>query len=90
MICLDKTTTGDGLVSALQVLAIMKRSGNSACLSQLVSGMSRYPQKMLNVATERKIDPDSSAPIQEAVAQAEVELADSGRGLCSGLQAPSP
>lgn len=77
MICLDKTTTGDGLISALQILAVMKRTGKS--LSELASGMSRYPQKMLNVATDRKIDPDNSALIQEAVAQAEVELAESGR-----------
>lgn len=77
MICLDKTTTGDGLISALQILAVMKRSGKS--LSELAAGMSRYPQKMLNVATDRKLDPSKSPQIQDAVAQAEIELADSGR-----------
>jgi phosphoglucosamine mutase len=77
MICLDKTTTGDGLVSALQILAIMRRSGKP--LSELTSGMSRYPQKMLNVTTHKRLDPEKSPQIQEAVAKAEGELADSGR-----------
>jgi len=77
MLVLDKTTTGDGLISALQVLAIMKESGKS--LSELVAGMPRYPQTMVNVRTEQRMDPDSSPAIQEAVATAERELADSGR-----------
>ena len=77
MICLDKTTTGDGLVSALQVLAIMKRTGKP--LSELASGMSRYPQKMLNVQTSNKVDPDNLPQIRAAVSAAEAELAESGR-----------
>lgn len=77
MICLDKTTTGDGLISALQILAVMKRSGKA--LSELVAGMSRYPQKMLNVTTDKRLDPSKSAQIQDAVLQAEKELANSGR-----------
>lgn len=87
MICLDKTTTGDGLVSALQILAIMGRSGKS--LSQLTSDMARYPQTMLNVRTERKIDPDEFPQIRDAVAAAEAELADSGRVVlrASGTEA---
>ena len=77
VICLDKTTTGDGLVSALQVLAVMKRTGKP--LSELATGMSRYPQKMLNVATDKQVDLDGSTEIRDAVAQAENELADTGR-----------
>ncbi|MFT5502190.1 MAG: phosphoglucosamine mutase [Woeseiaceae bacterium] len=77
MICLDKTTTGDGLISALQILAVMKRSGKT--LSELAAGMSRYPQKMLNVATDKRLDPAKSPQIQDAVTQAENELAESGR-----------
>lgn len=77
MICLDKTTTGDGLISALQVLAVIKRTGKS--LSELTSGMSKYPQKMLNVPTKKRIDLDKSAAIQGAVSQAERELATDGR-----------
>ena len=77
MIVLDKTTTGDGLVSALQVLAIMKETGKR--LSELVAGMPRYPQTMINVRTESRIDPGQSPAIQDAVAVAESELADTGR-----------
>ena len=77
MLVLDKTTTGDGLISALQVLAIMKESGKS--LAALVAGMPRYPQTMINVRTERRMDPDTSSAIQDAVAAAEGELADTGR-----------
>ena len=77
MLVLDKTTTGDGLISALQVLAIMKDTGKP--LSALVSGMPKYPQTMLNVRMERRIDPGESQAIRDAVAAAEGELADSGR-----------
>jgi phosphoglucosamine mutase len=77
MLVLDKTTTGDGLISALQVLAIMKRTGKP--LSELVAGMPKYPQTMVNVRTERRMNPDESRVIQDAVAVAEGELADKGR-----------
>jgi len=77
MIVLDKATTGDGLVCALQVFAIMKETGKP--LSELVSGMPKYPQTMVNVTTSRKLDPDSSDEIQAAVAAAEAELAETGR-----------
>ena len=77
MICLDQTTTGDGLISALQILAVMKRTGKP--LSELASGMTRYPQKMLNVPTARPMDPDTCPAIRDAVSQAESELAQSGR-----------
>jgi phosphoglucosamine mutase len=77
MLVLDQTTTGDGLVCALQVLAIMKRSGKP--LSELVAGMQKYPQIMVNVRTEERFDPSQSTVIQEAVAAAEVELAETGR-----------
>ena len=77
MIVLDQTTTGDGLITALQVLAVMKRTGRK--LSELVAGMPKYPQTMLNVRTEQRMDPDASPQIREAVTAAESELADSGR-----------
>jgi phosphoglucosamine mutase len=77
MICLDQTTTGDGLIAALQVLAVMKTSGKS--LSELASGMPKYPQKMLNVRTDRRIDLGASVSIQSAVTQVERELAETGR-----------
>ena len=77
MLVLDKTTTGDGLICALQILAIMQDTGMP--LSELVAGMAKYPQTMVNVRTERRMDPGQSAEIQDAVAAAEVELADKGR-----------
>jgi phosphoglucosamine mutase len=77
VICLDRTTTGDGLIAALQVLAVMRRTGKP--LSELVRGMEKYPQTMVNVRTEKSLDPATSSKIQDAVSQAESELADSGR-----------
>jgi len=77
MIVLDKTTTGDGLVCALQILAVMKQTGKP--LSELVAGMPKYPQTMLNVRTDKRMDPDASPAIRDAVAVAESELADKGR-----------
>lgn len=77
MIVLDQSTTGDGLVCALQVLAVMKQTGKP--LSELVAGMLKYPQTMLNVRTNNRLDPQSSRAIQDAVLAAEKELADTGR-----------
>ena len=77
MIVLDRTTTGDGLVSALQVLAIMKQTGKT--LSELASGMPKYPQTMINVRMDTRIDPGDSPAIQEAVVAVEDELRESGR-----------
>jgi phosphoglucosamine mutase len=77
MIVLDKTTTGDGLVCALQILAVMKQTGKK--LSQLAADMPKYPQTMVNVRTGNRMDPDQSESIREAVLKAEGELADKGR-----------
>ena len=77
MIVLDRTTTGDGLVCALQVLAVMKQTGKR--LSELAAGMPKYPQTMLNVRTDKRLDPATSVSIQAAVVIAEKELASSGR-----------
>jgi len=48
-------------------------------LSDLVAGMPKYPQTMVNVRTDRRMDPGQSIEIQDAVAAAEGELADKGR-----------
>jgi phosphoglucosamine mutase len=77
VICLDKTTTGDGLVIALQVLAVMRRTGKP--LSELAGGMPRYPQTMVNVETAERMNPDDVPAIREAVSVAEKELAKTGR-----------
>jgi phosphoglucosamine mutase len=76
ILCLDKTTTGDGLISALQVLAVMKQTG--AGLAELAAGMRKYPQVLLNVRVAKRFDP-LQAPSVVKVAQ-EVERRFDGRG----------
>lgn len=77
VICLDRSTTGDGIISALEVLAVMVRTGKS--LHELKSGMTLYPQAMINVRMKRRFDVRSSAPVQHAVREVEQELAGQGR-----------
>lgn len=82
IICLDKTTTGDGLVSALQVLTQMMFMERS--LDELASAMPMYPQKMINVRLPADTNAASLcdlAPIKTAVRDAEASLADTGRVL---------
>jgi len=76
ILCLDKTTTGDGLVSALQVLAVMKQSG--AGLAELSAAMHKYPQVLLNVRVARRFDPMTEPKVAEIVR--EVERRFNGRG----------
>jgi phosphoglucosamine mutase len=79
IICLDRTTTGDGVISALQVLIAMVETGKP--LSDLVNGMRKYPQILLNVKIAERIDIDHSDRIQSAVREAEQQLAQTGRVL---------
>jgi phosphoglucosamine mutase len=79
IICLDRTTTGDGIISALQVLTAMVESNTT--LHGLVRGMDKYPQTLLNVRVAERIDIDHSDRIQNAVREVEQELADGGRVL---------
>jgi phosphoglucosamine mutase len=76
ILCLDKTTTGDGLVSALQVLAVMKSTG--AGLAELTAPMRRYPQVLLNVRVAGRFDP-MTKPSVLAVVDA-VQRRFEGRG----------
>jgi len=76
MLVLDKTTTGDGLISALQILAVVAETGNS--LQELAAGMPQYPQTLVNVRTESKVNLEGDS-IQAAVKQAEDQLAERGR-----------
>lgn len=78
IICLDRTTTGDGLISALQVVAAMVASGRT--LNELKSGMRKLPQTMINVKVKGKPDLDNSI-IKKAVKEAETRLANTGRVL---------
>ena len=77
LLCLDRTTTGDAIISALQVLSVMQQTGKS--LAELTAPMIKYPQVMENVRVAQKIDTDKSPAIQEAVRQAEARLAGTGR-----------
>ena len=77
LLCLDKTTTGDGLISALQVLAIMKQTRQS--LAELAAGMPRFPQVLLNVKVKNRFDPGANAVVREAVRAIEAELKQDGR-----------
>ncbi|MCQ8182519.1 phosphoglucosamine mutase [Methylomonas sp. SURF-1] len=79
IICLDKTTTGDGIVAALQVLAEMQRTGKS--LHDLKSGMKKYPQVLVNVRTEKKVKIEEIDSIKKAVEAVEKKLGDKGRVL---------
>ena len=77
ILCLDKTTTGDALVSALQVLAVMRQSGHS--LAELAAGMQKFPQVLLNVKVARRFDPKTVPQVQQLVQRIEAGLADEGR-----------
>jgi phosphoglucosamine mutase len=77
VICLDRTTTGDGLITALQVLAVMQRTGRS--LSDLASGMSRFPQVLLNVKVREPVDPTRDRAVCAALDSVESELGGRGR-----------
>lgn len=78
-IFLDHNTTGDGLISALQILSLMKRTGKP--LSELAKAMTAVPQILLNVKVKHKPDLNQIPDIQQAIKSAEVTLNGSGRVL---------
>jgi phosphoglucosamine mutase len=75
----DCNTTGDGLVTALELLRIMKSRGEP--LSQLRLGMTRYPQLLTNVKVRERIPLDQLPEVMETVRTIEKELGMSGRIL---------
>lgn len=79
IVCLDRTTTGDGIITALQVLARMTTKG--ARLSELADGMEQLPQQMINVPVAESGAPVDRPDIQQAVREIEAELGDNGRVL---------
>ncbi len=79
IVFLDYNTTGDGMITALQVLALMKKTGKS--LKELASCMDRFPQSLVNVSVKRK-EPFENVPlIKECIAKAEERLGKDGRIL---------
>jgi phosphoglucosamine mutase len=79
MIFLDHNTTGDGLVSALQVLRIMIETDSK--LSDLAAFVKKYPQTCINVRVKSKTPLNDLKKVQEAIKNVEQSLGDSGRVL---------
>ncbi|WP_435105636.1 phosphoglucosamine mutase [Arhodomonas sp. AD133] len=79
IVCLDRTSTGDGVVSALQVLGRAVKTGRS--LSELCQGMERLPQHMINVPVAVRRDPWEVDGVAEAVREVEGQLGEAGRVL---------
>lgn len=80
IVCLNHTSTGDGIIAALQVIKALQRSGKT--LAQACSGMLKCPQKLINVRyAPGAMSPLEQPAVREAVAAAEVRLGDAGRVL---------
>lgn len=79
ILSLDRHSTGDGIVSALLVLAALKRSGKT--LAQMLDGVTLFPQKLINVRMKPGADWKGSTSIRAAIDAAEAALAGSGRVL---------
>ncbi len=79
IICKDRTSTGDGIVSALQVMAEIWRSGHG--LHELKGGMKKYPQTLVNVKIKEKTNIEQNDTIQNAKLAMEQKLKDNGRVL---------
>jgi phosphoglucosamine mutase len=79
VVCLDKTTTGDGIVAALQVLSIMVKQGKT--LQQLTQGITLLPQSLVNLKTNRAVLLASNSSVIHAVKNLEESLKGEGRVL---------
>ena len=79
IVCLDQHTTGDGIVSALQVLAALRTANTS--LPKAAAGVSLYPQVLVNVLTPERFDFEKDRGVVRAVAVAEATLKGDGRVL---------
>jgi phosphoglucosamine mutase len=87
MLFLDHNTTGDGLITALQTLATVQRSGRS--LSELTAGFERFPQALVNIPVATKQPIEDLPELQRAITQVEADLDGRGRVLIrySGTEA---
>ncbi len=79
IVCLDCHTTGDGIVSALQVLAALR--SNKVTLAAAAAEVRLYPQILINVRTRERYDFKNASQVQQAVAKAEAALDGEGRVL---------
>jgi len=80
LLCLDKHSTGDGIISALQVLAGLRRKGLKR-LGEFTAELTLFPQVLINIRLARKFDFAANADVTSAVKAAEKELAGQGRVL---------
>jgi phosphoglucosamine mutase len=79
LLCLDRANTGDGIVSALQVLEVLHRTGKP--LHEALAGMRRVPQKTVNVRYAAGRKPAEAAPVLEALAAAQRAVEGRGRAF---------
>ena len=79
LLCLDRTSTGDGIVSALQVLEVLHRTGMS--LRESLAGMTKVPQKTINVRYAGAARPAEAASVQAALAEAQSAVVGRGRAF---------
>ena len=79
IICLNKSSSGDAIIAALQVIQVISKSGKT--LLDLKSSMQKYPQVLINVRTETKINLESDKKLIQAISSIESKLADTGRIL---------
>ncbi len=79
IVCLDKTTTGDGIVAALQVLTIMVKQNKT--LMQLLEGITLLPQALINLKTDKAIELAKNVQVINAVARLEQSIKGEGRVL---------
>ena len=79
IICSDITTTGDGIVAALQVLVALKAAGVD--LASYRAGMRKFPQKMINVTVSGKVNLADFPAVAAAVSRVETQLGERGRVL---------
>src|SRR5690606_20695212 len=79
LLCLDRSTTGDGIVSALQVLEVLHRRGMS--LSQALQDLRKVPQRTVNVRIANGARPVEAAGVQAALAEAQQAVAGRGRAF---------
>jgi len=79
IVCADATTTGDGIIAALQVLKALMAEQQS--LYNLKQRMQNMPQVMVNVPVKNRIDLDADSAVQAAIADAEKRMEGNGRVL---------
>src|SRR5690606_3505943 len=79
ILALDRHSSGDGIIAALQVLQAMIASGKT--LAELGAGLMLYPQVLINVTVKQRFTPETQPSLQQAVAAAEADLDGKGRVL---------